>query len=212
MASRLLHRLRRSIFKDGPETVLEQEQEEAETREDDCDCEAELEEEEECVTDRLGGTLCFDSRDGGTDDGGEGDRSGQDSDSDFLGESMEEGLSSTGEPAPRPSLAASALQRVLKSAPLTARSGPLAPSTRLSLSAADTSPVGVSPVGPSSLLTRQLQDSWRRLSGVSGASSSPTGRRLTDSLLFEVTDASVVQDGSSKYVVSSSSLWKRVEA
>lgn len=62
----------------------------------------------------------------------------------------------------------------------------------------------MSPVGPSSLLTRHFQDSWRRLSGASGASSSPTGRRLTDSLLFEVTDASVVQDGSSKYVVSSS--------
>lgn len=95
MASRLLHRLRRSFFKDGHEAELEQE--EAEPREEeDCDCEAELEEEEECVTDRLGGTLCFDSRDGGPDDGGEGDRSGLDSDSDFLGESMEEGLSSAG--------------------------------------------------------------------------------------------------------------------
>lgn len=62
----------------------------------------------------------------------------------------------------------------------------------------------MSPVGPSSLLTRHFPDSWRRLSGASGASGSPAGRRLTDSLLFEVTDASVVQDGSSKYVVSSS--------
>lgn len=80
------------------------------------------------------------------------------------------------------------------------------------LSTADTSPGGVSPVGPSSLLTRHLQDSWRRLSGVSGASGSPTGRRLTDSLLFEVTDASVVQDGSSKYVVSPSRLCDGVGA
>ncbi|XP_075898220.1 sorting nexin-21 [Nelusetta ayraudi] len=159
MASRLLHRLKRSFFKDGHEAELQQEEVES-REEEDCGREAELEEEEECVTDRLGGTLCFDSREGGTDDGGEGDRSGPDSDSDFLGESMEEGLSST-----------------------------------------DTSPVGVSPVGPSSLLTRHFQDSWRRLSGVSGASTSPTGRRLTDSLLFEVTDASVVQDGSSKYVL-----------
>lgn len=62
--------------------------------------------------------------------------------------------------------------------------------------------MGVSPVGPSSLLTRQLQDSWRNLRRVSGASPTPTGRRLPDSLLFEVTDASVVQDSSSKYVVS----------
>lgn len=92
MASRLLHRLKRSFFKEGQEAGLEQE--EVETREE--DCEAELEEEEECVTDRLGGTLCFDSREGGVEDGGEGDRSGLDSDSDFLGESMEEGLSSTG--------------------------------------------------------------------------------------------------------------------
>lgn len=74
---------------------------------------------------------------------------------------------------------------------------------RVTLSCADASPVGVSPVGPSSLLTRQLQDSWRNLRRVSGASPAPTGRRLADSLLFEVTDASVVQDSSSKYVVSS---------
>lgn len=106
MASRLLHRLKRSFFKDGHEAELQQE--EVESRgEEDCGREAELEEEEECVTDRLGGTLCFDSRDGGTDDGGEGDRSGPDSDSDFLGESMEEGPSSTGE-CRRPSPPASA--------------------------------------------------------------------------------------------------------
>lgn len=92
MASRLLHRLKRSLFKDvqgaGPE------QQEAEFKEE--DWEAELEEEEECVTERLGGTLCFDGG-GGAEDGGEGEGSGLDSDSDFLGESMEEGLSSTGE-------------------------------------------------------------------------------------------------------------------
>lgn len=99
MASRLLHRLKRSFFKDGHEAELQQEEVES-REEEDCGREAELEEEEECVTDRLGGTLCFDSRDGGTDDGGEGDRSGPDSDSDFLGESMEEGPSSTGECQP----------------------------------------------------------------------------------------------------------------
>ncbi|XP_038577677.1 sorting nexin-21 isoform X2 [Micropterus salmoides] len=166
MATRLLDRLKRSLFKDGQGAGPEHEagggQEEEEFKEE--SWEAELEEEEECVTDRLGGTLCFDSAGGGAEDGAEG--SGPDSDSDFLGESMEEGLSST-----------------------------------------DTSPVGVSPVAPSpssssssSLLTRQLQESWRSLRGLGGGSPAPAGRRLTDNLLFEVTDASVVQDSSSKYV------------
>ncbi|XP_040008440.1 sorting nexin-21 isoform X2 [Xiphias gladius] len=164
MASRLLDRLKRSLFKDGQGAGTEQEagggQEEEEFNED--RWEAELAEEEECVTDRLGGTLCFDGGGGGMEDGAEGEGSGLDSDSDFLGESMEEGLSST-----------------------------------------DTSPVGVSPVGPSpsSPLTRQLQESWRNLRGLGGGSPAPSRRRLTDNLLFEVTDASVVQDGSSKYVL-----------
>lgn len=67
------------------------------------------------------------------------------------------------------------------------------------------SPVGVSPVAPptSFLLTRQLQESWRTLRGLGGGSPASTGRQPTDDLLFEVTDASVVQDASSKYVVSS---------
>ncbi|XP_026188257.1 sorting nexin-21 [Mastacembelus armatus] len=159
MASRLLGRLKRSLFKDGPGMGPEPEvggRQGEEFNED--RWEAELEEEEECVTERLGGMLCFSS--GGAEDEGEG--SGLDSDSDFLGESMEEGLSST-----------------------------------------DTSPVGVSPVGPSpsSLLTRQLQESWRNLRGLRGESPVPSGKRLTESLLFEVTDASVVQDSSSKYVL-----------
>lgn len=97
MATRLLDRLKRSLFKDGQGAGPEHEagggQEEEEFKEE--SWEAELEEEEECVTDRLGGTLCFDSAGGGAEDGAEG--SGPDSDSDFLGESMEEGLSSTGE-------------------------------------------------------------------------------------------------------------------
>lgn len=100
MASRLLDRLKRSLFKDGQGAGPEQEaggvQDEEEFKED--GWEAELEEEDECVTDRLGGTLCFDSAGGGgAEDGAEGEGSGLDSDSDFLGESMEEGLSSTGE-------------------------------------------------------------------------------------------------------------------
>ncbi|XP_029291061.1 sorting nexin-21 [Cottoperca gobio] len=167
MASRLLDRLKRSLFKDGQgagpeqEAAGGQEDEEEEFKED--SWEAELE-EEECVTERLGGTLCFDGGGGGegAEDGAEGEGSGLDSDSDFLGESMEEGLSST-----------------------------------------DASPVAVSPVGPSAsfLLTRQLQDSWRSLRGLGGGSPSSAGRQLTDNLLFEVTDASVVQEASSKYVL-----------
>lgn len=71
----------------------------------------------------------------------------------------------------------------------------------------DASPVGVSPVGPapSGLLTRQLQDGWRTLRGLGGSSPGLGVRRPADGLLFEVTDASVVQDGAAKYVVSSSS-------
>lgn len=163
MAARLLTRLKRSLFRDGQGAGLEQEagggQEEKVFNED--RWEAELAEEEECVTERLGGTLCFDSG-GGAEDGAEGGESGLDSDSDFLGESMEEGLSST-----------------------------------------DTSPAGMSPVGPSpsSLLTQQLQESWRNLRRPGAGSPVPSGRRLTDSLSFEVTDASVVSDGSSKYVL-----------
>ena len=99
MASRLLDRLKRSLFKDGQGVGPEQEegggQEEEGLNED--RWEAELEEEEECVTDRLGGTLCLDSGGGGLEDGAEGEGSGLDSDSDFMGESMEEGISSTGD-------------------------------------------------------------------------------------------------------------------
>ncbi|XP_063734900.1 sorting nexin-21 [Eleginops maclovinus] len=171
MASRLLDRLKRSLFKEGQAAGPEQEaafgqKEEEEEEFKEGSWEAELEEEEECVTDRLGGTLCFDSGGvgggGGGEDGAEGEGSGLDSDSDFLGESMEEGLSST-----------------------------------------DASPMAVSPAGPSAslLLTRQLQESWRSLRGLGGGSPSSAGRQLTDNLLFEVTDASVVQEGSAKYVL-----------
>lgn len=75
----------------------------------------------------------------------------------------------------------------------------------LPLLCVDTSPVATSPAGlsPSGLLARQLQDSWRTVLGRHGGSPSPVARRHPDSLLFEVTDASVVQDGSSKYVVGS---------
>lgn len=55
---------------------------------------------------------------------------------------------------------------------------------------ADTSPVGLSPKG-SSMLTHQLQESWRSL----------RTRSVPERLVFEVTDASVVQESSSKYVV-----------
>lgn len=57
-----------------------------------------------------------------------------------------------------------------------------------------------SPAGPS---VAPAADSWR--GGVSEASPSVAGgRRAADALLFEVTDASIVRDGASKYVVSRS--------
>lgn len=98
MASRLLERLKRSLFKEGEGT--EPQSPESEQEVDGLEeerWEAELAEEEECVSERLGGTLCFD---GGVEEGGEEEGSGIDSDSDFLGESMEEGPSSSGEEMP----------------------------------------------------------------------------------------------------------------
>lgn len=85
MASRLLHRLKRSPFKDedgvGPEAKA--------TEASGDSWEAELEEEEECVSKRLGEKLCFGSgQEERAEDEGEG--SGQDSDSYIFGESMEE--------------------------------------------------------------------------------------------------------------------------
>ncbi|XP_061907862.1 uncharacterized protein LOC133652927 isoform X3 [Entelurus aequoreus] len=163
MASRLLDRLKRSLFKGdqgaGPEQEAAGGAAERGWSED--RWEAELEEEDECVTERLGGTLSFDSRGEAEDEAeGEGEGSGLDSDSDFLGESIEEGLSST-----------------------------------------DASPVGPSPSGP---LTRQLQDGWRSLRGLGGGSPAHKMHRQADSLSFEVTDASVVQDGASN---STPSTW-----
>ncbi|XP_061621151.1 sorting nexin-21 isoform X1 [Phyllopteryx taeniolatus] len=132
MASQLLDRLKRSLFKDGqgarPKRLGQKED----------GCEAELEEEDECVAERVGGTLSFDGSTAAQ-DRVEGEGSGLDSDSDFLGESLEDVLSST----------------------------------------------DASPVSPASF----------DLGG--------TGARIghTSTLSFEVTDASVVQNASSKYVL-----------
>ena len=98
MASRLLERLKRSLFKEGEgaEPQPAGNEQEVDGREEER-WEAELAEEEECVSERLGGMLCFDGGGaGGGEEGGEEEGSGIDSDSDFLSESMEEGLSSTG--------------------------------------------------------------------------------------------------------------------
>lgn len=62
----------------------------------------------------------------------------------------------------------------------------------------EASPVGVSSLGPSPMV-RLLQDSWRGLRGGVGPVSPSRG--CSDLLLFEATDASVVVDGSAKYVV-----------
>ncbi|XP_076133233.1 sorting nexin-21 [Alosa pseudoharengus] len=142
MASKLLDRLRRTLFKEG-EIPSETE------GIDDFPESSELEDDTDCISARLGGTLCFEG-DGAQESGEDaGEGSGPESDSDFLGESMDNACSST-----------------------------------------DTSPVGLSPKG-SSMLTRQLQESWRSLKT----------RSMPERLVFEVTDASVVQEGSSKYVL-----------
>lgn len=144
MASRLMDRLRRTLFKEG-EVVSK---EPIDVTEESFPESSELEDDTECVSERLGGTLCFDGE-SALESEDPGEASGPDSDSDYLGESIEDGFSST-----------------------------------------DTSPVGPSP-GGSSLLTRQLQDSWRSL----------RFRSVPQKLVFEVTDASVVQESSSKYVL-----------
>ncbi|KAK6308030.1 hypothetical protein J4Q44_G00213010 [Coregonus suidteri] len=144
MASKLMDRLRRTLFKEGevvskePIVVTEESFPES----------SELEDDTECLSERLGGTLCFDGE-SALESEDPGEASGPDSDSDYLGESIEDGFSST-----------------------------------------DTSPEGPSP-GGSSLLTRQLQESWRSL----------RSRSVPQKLVFEVTDASVVQESSSKYVL-----------
>ncbi|TDH11098.1 hypothetical protein EPR50_G00082150 [Perca flavescens] len=174
-------RLKRSLFKDGqgagPEQEAAQGQEEEELPEQ--RWEAELEEdEEEWVAQRLGGTLSFTSV-----AVGDADSRGEDSEEDFLGDSTEDGLSST------------------DISPRDVSPGGLSPasSSLLAVSPAGLSPADVSPA--SFLLTRQLQDSWRTLRRLTGGSNTSADRQLTDNLLFEVTDASVVTDSSSKYVL-----------
>ncbi|XP_035593941.1 sorting nexin-21-like [Oncorhynchus keta] len=144
MATKLLDRLRRTLFKEGEVVARES----TDVPEDSFPESSELEDDTECLSERLGGTLCFDGERAmeSEDPGG---ASGPDSDSDFLGESVEDGFSST-----------------------------------------DTSPVGLSP-GGSSLLTCQLQERWRSLQSCS----------VPEKLVFEVTDASVVPESSSKYVL-----------
>ncbi|XP_010898306.1 sorting nexin-21 isoform X2 [Esox lucius] len=144
MASKLLDRLRRTLFKEG-EAVFK---EPTDVTEDSFPESSELEDDTECVSERLGGTLCFDGENV-LESEDPGEASGLDSDSDFLGESVEDGFGST-----------------------------------------ETSPVGQS-LGGSSLLTHQLQENWRSM----------RSRSVPEKLLFEVTDASVVQEGSSKYVL-----------
>lgn len=91
MASKLLDRLRRTLFKEGEVVARES----IDVPEDSFPESSELEDDTECLSERLGGTLCFDGERAmeSEDPGG---ASGPDSDSDFLGESVEDGFSSTG--------------------------------------------------------------------------------------------------------------------
>ncbi|KPP74779.1 hypothetical protein Z043_106036 [Scleropages formosus] len=141
MATKILDKLRRTLFKEG---VVPADSESTE----DFPESSELEDDTDCISARLSGTLCFEA-DRAADSEDPGEASGADSDSDFLGESLENGPCST-----------------------------------------DASPVGLSASG-SSMLTRQLQESWRSL----------RARSLPEKLVFEVTNASVVQEGTSKYVL-----------
>ncbi|XP_026119103.1 sorting nexin-21-like isoform X3 [Carassius auratus] len=143
MASKLFDRLRRTLFKEGelpPETDGH--------GADDFPESSELEDDTDCVSARLGGTLCFEGE-GVLDSEDAGDASGPDSDSDFFGESIDNACSST-----------------------------------------ETSPIGPSPK-TSNMITRQLQENWR----------SSRTRCIPEKLIFEVTDASVVHETNSKYVL-----------
>ncbi|KAG9337488.1 hypothetical protein JZ751_028679 [Albula glossodonta] len=141
MASKLLDRLRRTLFKEGAVSAeLGCTEEFPES--------SELEDDTECVSARLSGTLSFEAE-RMLDSEDLEETSGPDSDSDFLVESIENGSCST-----------------------------------------DGSPVASVP-GGSSMLTSRLQESWR----------SSQIRSVPQKLLFEVTDATVVQEGTSKYVL-----------
>lgn len=90
MASKLLDRLRRTLFKG--EVVS---REPIDVPEDSFPESSELEDDTECLSERLGGTLCFDGE-SAMESEDPGEASGPDSDSDYLGESIEDGFSSTG--------------------------------------------------------------------------------------------------------------------
>ncbi|XP_065105935.2 sorting nexin-21 [Paramisgurnus dabryanus] len=141
MASKLLDRFRRTLFKEG-ELPTETD------RKDDFPESSELEDDTDCISARLSGTLCFEG-DAVLESEDAADGSGPDSDSDFFGESLDNACSST-----------------------------------------DASPMGPSLKG-SNIITRQLQENWR----------ASRTRIIPEKLLFEVTDASVVHDTNSKYVL-----------
>ncbi|XP_066527878.1 sorting nexin-21 isoform X2 [Hoplias malabaricus] len=141
MASKLLDRLRRTLFKEGEHPT------DADGT-DDCPESSELDDDTDYVSARLGGTLCFEG-DAVLDSEDAGEASGPDSDSDFFGESLDNPCSST-----------------------------------------DISPTSPTLKG-SNMLTRQLQESWRSL----------RPRCASEKLIFEVTDASVVHETNSKYVL-----------
>lgn len=88
MASKLLDRLRRSLFKEG-----ELHMDTGDTNE--FPESSELEDETDNVSSRLSGTLCFEG-DGVLDSEDAGDTSGPDSDSDCFAESMDIASGSTG--------------------------------------------------------------------------------------------------------------------
>lgn len=88
MATKLLDRLRRSLFKEGELQVDTDDT-------DDFPESSELEDDTDNISARLSGTLCFDG-DGVLDSEDAGETSGPDSDSDCFTESIDNACSSTG--------------------------------------------------------------------------------------------------------------------
>ena len=94
MASKLLDRLRRTLFKEG-ELPADADADADTATADEFPESSELEDDTDYVSAKLGGTLCFDG-DAVLDSEEAGEASGQDSDSDFFGESLDNPCSSTG--------------------------------------------------------------------------------------------------------------------
>ncbi|XP_051489315.1 sorting nexin-21 isoform X3 [Apus apus] len=165
MAARILHRLRHALAGEGGREEREHGGSEAE----DCPESSELEDDTEGLSTRLSGTLSFTSHEEEEDEGEEG---------------AEEEL---GEPPQPTGTAAGAEDGGRCWGGQSGRSAPGCPKHCWGAPKCGSAPER----GGGSLLTRQLQELWRR----------SRGSLAPQRLLFEVTSASVVSERSSKYVL-----------